>query len=62
MKAVASIFDPDDETMRLHDPYVQVVLTEAQAEDWRRLIQHVGVAEERPACVLPSHRPWWRFW
>src|SRR5687768_7128867 len=56
LKAVASIFDPDDETMWLYDPHVQVVVTEAQAQDWRRLIQHVGVAEERPANVVPSQR------
>ena len=59
MKAVGSIFEPDDRTMWLHDPHVPVEMTKAQSEEWSQLIQEAGLA----GSYTPAGRkPWWRFW
>jgi hypothetical protein len=44
MKVIGSIFSPDDEEMRLHDPHVRVKMTKAQSDEWRQLIQAAGLA------------------
>jgi hypothetical protein len=43
MKALGSVFRPDDTTMWLHKPHVRVELTEAQSHEWRQLIQAAGL-------------------
>lgn len=43
MKAIGSIFAPDDEEMRLHEPYECVRMTAAQADEWRQLIHAAGL-------------------
>jgi hypothetical protein len=43
MKAIGSIFDADDEEMRLHEPYVSFKMTKAQSDEWRQLIEAAGL-------------------
>ena len=39
MKAIGSIFRPNDKEMWLHDPHVCVKMTKAQSKEWRQLIR-----------------------
>jgi len=39
MKAIGSIFRPNDKEMWLHDPHVCVSMTKAQLNEWRQLIR-----------------------
>ena len=39
LKAIGAVWSPDDRTMWLHEPHVQVTLTRAQSDEWRRLIE-----------------------
>ena len=43
MKAIGSIFTPEDEEMWLHEPHVPVSMTTTQAEEWRQLIHAAGL-------------------
>jgi hypothetical protein len=44
MKAIGSVFSPDDETMWLHEPHVPIKMTKAQADELRQLIQAAGLS------------------
>jgi hypothetical protein len=59
MKAIASIFNPDDVEMWLHEPHVPVAMTKAQLHEWRQLIEAAGLPRER---IFPKgvRKPWWR--
>jgi hypothetical protein len=61
LKAVGSIFSPEDETMWLHEPHLPVEMTKAQSDEWRRLIQAAGLADAA-ISRMPLPRPWWRIW
>ena len=61
MKAVGSIFDPDDEEMWLHEPHVKVRMTKAQSNEWRRLIQAAGLGGGGTSNAW-SRKAWWRIW
>jgi hypothetical protein len=54
MKAIGSIFSPDDEEMWLHDPHVPVKMTRAQSDEWQQLIQAAGLAEGRRVRDIPD--------
>ncbi len=61
MRAIGSIFDPDDKTMWPHEPRVPVAMTQAQLNEWRQLIQAAGLAEYETSKKEPG-KPWWRIW
>jgi hypothetical protein len=61
MKAIGSIFDPDDDEMWLHEPHVPVKMTKTQSDEWRQLIHATGLAAEETAQMAPR-KPWWRIW
>ena len=46
LKAIGSIHRPDDETMWLHEPHQPVKMTQAQIDEWRRLIETASTLEE----------------
>ena len=45
MRAIGSIFQPDDTTMWLHEPHTQVELSEAQRAEWKQLIREAHVSK-----------------
>ena len=42
LRAVGSLFEPDEEIMWLFDPHVPFQLTRSQSEEWQRLIREPG--------------------
>jgi len=53
LKAIGSIFRPDDEEMWLHTPHVPVKMTKAQSQEWRQLIE---VAASAGTLKYPKNR------
>ena len=46
MRALGSIFRPEDEEMWLFEPHVPIAMTRAQRDEWSRLIQNTGIAPD----------------
>jgi hypothetical protein len=59
MRAVGSMFSPDDRTMWLHDPHVPITMTKTQSREWRRLLQEPGYAGNPAVAFVPTKEPWW---
>jgi hypothetical protein len=72
MQVLGSIFDPDNQTMRLHDPHVAIEMAKTQFGEWQRLIQETGYDGNPDIKFLPpsvarhrspaGRKPWWKLW
>ena len=49
MRAIGSIHEPGDQTMRQYKPYVSTNLDQSQIEEWSRLIREAGLDDLRIA-------------
>ena len=45
MRAIGSIFGPDDLDMWLYEPYIRVEMSEAQRAEWARLIREADLSQ-----------------
>lgn len=61
MKAIGSIFSPDDATMWLNEPHLPVKMTKQQSDEWQQLIQAAGLSGCASSTIAPR-RAWWRIW
>ena len=43
MRAVGSIFEPQDRTMWLHEPHRPIEMDQHQVDEWLRLIREAGL-------------------
>jgi hypothetical protein len=43
MRAIGSIFEPQDRTMWLHEPHKPIAMDQRQIDEWLRLIREAGL-------------------